>query len=155
MIYVVDQTSASSHSSVAAFDLSGNEQGSAHLSDIMPPSPSGRFAESLQEDGSGSWKVYEFNLRVLLSFNCDRPRCKQGDRDTQHWNPKLNDQMIALRTGGAFGKGGACDVYQLSPAHLLKTVRCVGLPVYDWSRDGREIVTLEYEGGRLRREPVN
>ncbi|MFZ3258234.1 MAG: hypothetical protein WA170_14140, partial [Candidatus Acidiferrales bacterium] len=64
-------------------------------------------------------------------------------------------QIVAIRSGGAYGKGGACDIYQLSPPRLLKPVPCVGLPAYDWSRDGRELATLQYEGNVFRREPVN
>jgi hypothetical protein len=98
----------------------------------MPLSPSGRFVESLQEDGAESWEVYEAeSMKVLLTFNCDRPECKEGDRHEHQWNPKFTDQMIAIRSGGAYGKGGACDVYKLSPPYLMKTIPCGGLPVYD------------------------
>jgi len=158
MIYVIDWDSASSHGPVTAFDLAGRELGHARLSDVMPSSPSGRFVESLQEDGSESWRVYEAaGMKLLSGFNCEQPECKEGDRDEDghHWNPRFTDQVVALRMGGAFGKGGACDIYQLSPPRLMKTVPCGGLPVYDWSRDGRELVTLQYEGNIFRREPVN
>jgi len=156
MIYVIDWTAPSIHGSVVAFDLSGKEHGAAQWWDIMPLSPSGRFAESLQEDGSESWEVYDASdKKMLVAFNCDRAECKLGDRYEQQWNPVFTDQMVALNSGGAYGKDGTCDLYQFSPPRLVKTFPCSGLPVYDWSRDGREFVTLEYEGGKLRREPVN
>lgn len=156
MIYAIDWDSPSSHRPATAFDLTGRDLGTASLSDVMPSSPSGRFVESLQEDGAESWDVYEAaSMRNLLPFNCERPECKEGDRDDQHWNPKFTDQMVALRTGGAFGKGGECDIYQVLPPHLLKTVPCGGLPVYDWTRDGRALVTIQYEGNIFRRQPVN
>jgi hypothetical protein len=154
MIYAVDRADESAHAPVAVYDLAGKERGSGHLSDLMPLSPSGRFVESLQEDGADSWEVYEADSRkVLLTFNCDRPECKEGDRNDHQWNPKFTDQLIAIRSSA--GKDGACDVYMLSPPHLKKTLPCGGLPVYDWSRDGRELVTLQYEGNIFRREPVN
>jgi hypothetical protein len=156
MIYVIDWTAPSIHGSAVAFDLVGEERGAAQSWDIMPLSPSGRFAESLQADGSESWEVYDAsNKRVLLAFNCERPECKVGDRDDQHWNPIFTDQLIAFHSEMAYGKDGACDLYQVSPPRLVKTISCSGLPVYDWSRDGRELVSLQDEGGELRREPLN
>jgi len=156
MIYVIDWTAPSIHTQVIAFDLAGKVRGALQSWDVMPLSPSGRFAESLQEDGSESWEVYDAsNKKMLLAFNCDRADCKVGDRDDQHWNPMYTDQLIALRSEQAYFKDGACDLYQVSPPRLVRTIPCSGLPVYDWSRDGRELVTLQYEGGELRREPVN
>jgi hypothetical protein len=157
-IYVSDFISPSSPSSVEAFDLAGKTRGAAKLSD-MAPSPSGHFAESLQEDGSVYWDIHEASSnKVLLAFNCGRPECKIGDRseDMKHWNPVFDDQVIVLRDNGkAYGVGAVCDVYQISPPRLVKSIPCDGLPEYDWSRDGWELITLTYTGGEFRREPVN
>lgn len=159
MIYVADDIYASRKIRVRQFDLAGDDKGSAHLSDVMMPSPSGQFLETLQEDGSEFWAVYEAStMKPLLSFNCDRPGCREGDRDedNQHWNPKFSHQIVVIRDGGAYGIGGACDVYQLlDRPHLLKTVPCEGLPVYDWSRDGKALLTIQYEGGRFSSQPIN
>jgi hypothetical protein len=156
MVYVVNWDSPSSHVPVEAFDLGGKDRGRAQLRDVMPSSPTGQYVESLAEDGSESWDVYEAaTMKILIKFNCEEARCKEGDNDYTPWNPKFADQIVANRSGGAYGKGGACDIYQLSPPHLLKTVPCEGLPVYDWTRDGREVVTLQEEGNIFRREPVN
>lgn len=155
MIYVTDDHRIR----VRQFDLAGDDKGSAHVSNVMMPSPSGQFLETLQEDGSEFWAVDEAStMKPLLSFNCDRPGCKEGDRDedNQHWNPKFSHQLVVIRDGGAYGIGGACDVYQLlDRPNLLKTVPCEGLPVYDWSRDGKAIVTIETERGRFSRQPIN
>ncbi|MGC2119297.1 MAG: hypothetical protein WA644_09440, partial [Candidatus Acidiferrales bacterium] len=156
MVYVVDWDSPSSHRPVEAFDLAGKDRGEAPLRDIMPSSPADQYVESLAEDGSESWEVYNAaTMTLVLKFNCDRAGCREGDNDYAPWNPKFTDQIVAIRSGGAYGKGGACDIYQLSPPRLLKPVPCVGLPAYDWSRDGRELATLQYEGNVFRREPVN
>ncbi len=156
LIYLGDLDTPSMSSPVKAFDLTGNEHWRAQVWD-MTLSPSGRFADSLQEDGSESWKVYDVaSKQVLLAFNCDKPGCKVGDRDEGHyWNPVFDGQVVALRTGGAYGAGGTCDVYQVAAAHLVKRISCGGLPVYDWSRDGREIITIKYEGGEYQRDAIN
>jgi len=157
LVSVIDNVAPSTTPySVNAFDLSGKNRGRARATDILPQSPSGRFAESLQEDGDESWELYDAaSKRVLLAFNCDRPECKVGDREDHMWNPAVDGQVVALDEGGAYGKGGTCSVYQCLPPQLVKRVSCGGLAVYDWSRDGRELVTIEYEGGKLRRERVN
>jgi hypothetical protein len=93
---------------------------------------------------------------VLLAFHCDKPECKLGDQIENHyWNPVFDGQVVALNSGGAYGKGGTCDVYQTSPPRLVKRVTCDGLPAYDWSRDGRELITISYVGSKFHREPVN
>jgi hypothetical protein len=154
-IYVSeDQDHLNLSSSVESFDLGGNALGEAHVLD-MTLSPSGHFADSLQEDGADSWEVYDVaSKRVLLSFGCDKPGCKRGDRQEGHyWNPVLDGQFVALRMGG--GTSGMCDVYQAATARLVKSVSCGGLAVFDWSRDGRELITIKYEGGEYRRELIN
>jgi hypothetical protein len=156
MIYVVDWDSASSHGPVEAFDLAGKDRGPAPWREILPSSPAGQYVESLAEDGSESWEVSEAStMAPLLRFNCEQAGCREGDNYEALWNPKFTDQIVAIRIGGAYGKGGACDIYQLSPPRPLKTVPCVGLPDYDWSRNGRELITLTGEGNILLREPVN
>jgi hypothetical protein len=47
------------------------------------------------------------------------------------------------------------DVYQASPPHLVKSFPCNALIVYDWTRDGKELITLEWDGGSYHRESVN
>jgi hypothetical protein len=156
MVYVVDWDSPSPHVPVEAFDLSGKNRGRTQLRDVMPSSPTGQYVESLTEDGSESWEVYEAaTMKPLIKFNCDEAGCKEGDNDYTPWNPKFAHQIVVNRSGGAYGKGGACDIYELSPPHLLKTVPCEGLPVYDWTRDGREVVTLQEEGNIFRPQSVN
>lgn len=92
VVYVIDWTDPSSRNSAVAFDLAGEDRGTAHFSEVMPLSPSGRFAESLEEDGLESWEVYEAaSNKVLLAFNCDRPGCKEGERYEEHWNPIFTD----------------------------------------------------------------
>ena len=154
-IYVSDLAGPSLSSPVEFFNLAGNV-GGASVSD-MTLSRSGRFTESLQEDGSEFWAIRDStSKKVLLAFNCDKPECKPGDRYEDHyWNPVFDGQVVALNLGGAYGKGGTCDVYQCSPPRLVKRIPCDGLPVYDWSRDGRELITISYEGGKFHREPVN
>jgi hypothetical protein len=154
-IYVSDdQPNLSSR--VQSFDLAGNAREEAHVLD-MTRSPSGHFADSLQEDGADSWEVYDTaSKRALLTFGCDKPGCKVGDHQDGHlWNPVFDGQFVALETGGAYGRGGTCDVYQASRSLLVKSVPCDGLPVIDWSRDGRELITIKYEGGEYRRELIN
>lgn len=156
-IYVSDdQPNLNLDSRVESFGLAGNERGEARVLD-MTLSPSGHFADSLQEDGADSWEIYDAASKsVLLAFGCDKPGCKSGDRQEGHyWNPVFDGQFVALGTGGAYGKGGMCDVYQAAPPRLVKSVPCGGLPVIDWSRDGRELITIKYEGGGYRRELIN
>ena len=156
-IYVSgDQTNLNLSSRVESFDLAGSGRREAHVLD-MTLSPSGHFADSLQEDGAESWEVYDAaSKRALLAFGCDKPGCKLGDRQEGHyWNPVFDGQFVALREGGAYGKGGMCDVYQAAQSRLVKSVPCDGLPVFDWSRDGCELITIKYEGGEYRRELVN
>jgi len=38
------------------------------------------------------------------------------------------------------------DIYQTSPPHLLNSFLCDGLVFYDWSRDGKELITVEKQG---------
>ena len=84
LIYVGDETAPSLSNSIKAFDLAGHGRGKSQFWDFSL-SPSGRFAESLQEDGSESWEVYEVaSKNVLLEFNCDKPGCKLGDREERH-----------------------------------------------------------------------
>ena len=155
-IYVGDDVGPSSHW-VKAFDLTGNALEAADFSDIVPRSPSGHFAESLQEDGAESWEIRNAsNNEVLLAFNCDKPECKVGDRSENQWNPVFKDQVVVLHNSDKpYGKGSTCDVYKCSPPQLLKSVPCDRLPHYDWSRDGREIITIEYSDGEYHRQPVN
>jgi hypothetical protein len=156
-IYVSeDQPNLNLGSRVESFDLAGNALGEAHVLD-MTLSPSGHFADSLQEDGADSREIYDVaSKRVLLAFGCDKPGCKAGDRQEGHyWNPIFDGQFVALGTGGAYGEAGMCDVYQAAPPRLVKSVPCDGLPVFDWSRDGRELITIKYEGGGYRRELIN
>jgi hypothetical protein len=156
LIYVGDLPAYSVSSLVEVFDLAGNKRGKANVLD-MTMSPSGHFADSLQEDGADSWEVYDAaSKKVLLAFGCDKPGCKPGDRyQNHHWNPVFDGQVVALNADGAYGKGGTCDVYQSLPPRLVKRVPCGGLPVYDWSRDGRELITLSYEESTFHRESVN
>jgi hypothetical protein len=141
-------------SRVQSFDLVGNAREEAHVLD-MTLSPSGHFADSLQEDGADTWEIYDAaSKRVLLTFGCDKPGCKVGDRQESHlWNPLSDGQFVAVRSSA--GKDGACDVYQAALSSLVKSVPCGGLAVFDWSRDGRELVVIEYKSGKYRREPVN
>jgi len=160
-IYVSDGNPPFRGASAEAFDFAGNARGEAQISDItLTPSPSGHFSQSLQEDGSESWETHEKkSTKVLLAFNCDRPECKVGDqslRGNSDWNPIFDGQFVVLRDSGkAYGEGSTCDIYQPSPARLLKSILCSGLSVYDWSRDGRELITLNEKGNKLRRERVN
>ncbi len=155
-IYVGNLVSPSPSSPVKIFDMDGKIQGTTQFVNAAL-SRSGRFADSFQEDGSEFWAIYDVKYRkALLSFNCDKITCKVGDRDEGHeWNPIYEGQIVALRGGGAYGAGGTCDIYQAAPPRLIKTVPCEGLPVYDWTRDGRELVTIAYEGGKFSRQPVN
>jgi hypothetical protein len=154
-IYVSDdQPNLNLSSRVESFDLASNKSGEAHVLD-MTLSPSGHFADNIQEDGADSWEVYDAaSKRVLLTFGCDKPGCQSGDREEDHyWNPVFDGQFVAIRSSA--GKDGVCDVYQASLSRLVKSVACGGLAVFDWSRDGRELITIEYEGGEYRRELIN
>jgi hypothetical protein len=148
LIYVGDLTVPAMNSPMKSFDLVGNEQGAAQVWDVSL-SPSGHFAESLQEDGAESWDIYDATRKnLLLAFNCDRPECKLGDRDeNHHWNPVFDGQVVAL--------AGTCDIYQSSPPRLVKRIPCDTLGAFDWSRDGRELVTVQSIGGKFHREKVN
>jgi hypothetical protein len=121
LIYVGDLAAPSMNSPLESFDLAGNRRGRANVWNTSL-SPSGHFAGSLQEDGSESWKVYDVaSKKVLLAFHCDKPECKLGDQIENHyWNPVFDGQVVALNSGGAYGKGGTCDVYQTSPPRLVK-----------------------------------
>lgn len=156
-VYVSDdQANLNLNSKVQTFDLGGKARGTAFALN-MTLSPSGHYAGSLSEDGADSWEIYDAtSRRALLSFGCDKPGCKVGDHQEGHlWNPVIDGQFVALETGGAYGNGGTCDVYQSARSLLVKSVPCDGLPVVDWSRDGREIITIKYEGGEYRRELIN
>lgn len=156
LIYLSALDNPSLESPIGIFDLAGKLRANAQFWNIAH-SPSGRFADSIQVDGSEFWAIYDAKSKaVLLTFNCSKPGCKTGDREEDHFrNPAFENEIIALQTGGAYGKGGTCDIYQVSPTKLMKRLPCSGLPVYDWSRDGREIITIEYEGGKFRRQLVN
>ena len=71
-IYVSDdQHDLNLNSRAESFDLVGNTLGEAHVLDLTL-SPSGHFADSLQEDGADSWEVYDAaSKRALLTFGCD------------------------------------------------------------------------------------
>ncbi len=154
LIYVCDRPSLGSP--VAVFDLAGRARGRAKGWDMLM-SPSGQFTEFLQEDGAVFWYVYDHtSRRKLLAFNCDEPECRIGERSEGHqWNPKFDDQIVALTTEGVYGSDGTCDVYQVTPPRLVKRLPCGGLPVVDWSRDGRELITIKYEGGEYQQILVN
>jgi len=161
IVYVTDHTTTGSErKGVVGFDINGNSVGPAQPSD-MAPSPSGRFAETLPEDGAESWAIYDVKTqKTIFDFNCDKPAvCRLGDRSVtgEHdWNPMIPDQIVVLGDAGkAYGAGSTCDVYDVSKARLVKSVSCGGLPVYDWSRDGKELVTLAYMDGVFHRERVN
>ena len=156
LIYVGDFVNPTMSSPMTSFDLSGHEHGATEAWDVFL-SPSGHFAESLQEDGSETWSVYEASSKkTLFAFNCDKPECKVGDREESHyWNPVFDGQFVALGSGGAGGRGGTCDIYQISPPSLLKEYPCDGLPVVDWSRDGRKLITIQGLGGKFHSEAVN
>jgi hypothetical protein len=156
LIYVGDLINPTMNSLMKTFDLDGHERGTAMVWDVSL-SPSGHFAESLQADGSESWEIYDVaQKKLLLGFNCDNPECKSGERDEKHhWNPVFDGQVVAQESGGAYGKGGTCDVYQSAPPRLVKRIPCDGSPVFDWSRDGRELITIQPKGGKFHRESVN
>jgi hypothetical protein len=149
-----DQQNLNLSSRIECFDIAGNECGEASVL-RMTLSPSGHYAGSLQEDGADSWEVYDAaSQRVLLAFGCDKPGCQPGDREEDHyWNPAFDGQLVALRSSA--GKDGMCDVYQAALSRLVKSVPCGRLVAFDWSRDGRELITVQYEGGEFRRELIN
>jgi hypothetical protein len=120
-------------------------------------SPSGRFIESLHEDGDEAWQIYELATRQqLFAFNCGEPGCKTGDHGISYWNPVIDGQFAVVRDSGKpHGMGSSCDVYQASPPRLVKSFPCTSLIEYDWSRDGKELITVEYDGGTYHRETVN
>ena len=114
----------------------------------------------MQEDGAESWGIYDLKTgKTLLDFNCDRPGCITADRATSgvsEWNPMDEDQVLVMgQAGKAYGAGNTCDVYQVSSARRIKSVPCDGMPEYDWSLDGREIVTVAYITGKFARQSVN
>jgi len=155
LIYVGDQYA---HDRVVEiFNLKGETLGPSDQSHLQAPSPSGRFIESLPVDGAEAWQIYELATRQqLFAFNCGGPDCKMGDHNDSYWNPVIDGQFAVVRDAGkAYGKGSSCDVYQASPARLVKSFPCNTLIQYDWSRDGKELITLEWDGGRYHRESVN
>jgi hypothetical protein len=148
-----DQPSIDISGRVESLDLAGSRRGEACVLD-MTLSPSKHFAGSLQEDGVDWWEVFDAaSKRALLAFGCDKPGCKPGDREEDHyWNPVFDGQFIAVRSSV---KGGKCDVFQAARSALVKSVPCDDLAVFDWSRDGRELITIESSKGRFRREVIN
>jgi hypothetical protein len=156
IIYLSNLDNPTINSPIGILDLAGKPRGKAQFWDT-DRSPSGRFADSVQAEGSEGWEIYDAKSKAgLLAFNCSKPGCRVGDREESHFRSPVNDgEIVALQEGGAYGKGGTCDIYQVSPPRLLKRLPCGGLPVYDWSRDGREIITIEYETGRFCRQAVH
>ena len=158
-IYVTDHTTTESErAGVLTFDLTGKRGEPGRVSE-MQTSPSGRFALTLQEDGAESWGIYDVKTgKTLLDFNCDRPGCIMADGPMSgdpEWNPLDDDQILVMgQAGKAYGAGNTCDVYQVSSARRVKSVRCDGMPQYDWSRDGRDIVTVAYISGKFTRQRV-
>ena len=157
-LYVSDLDGPEMNSPVKTYDLRGHQLGSTQVWNVAL-SPSGRFAESLQQEGGESWVIYERKTKQrLLAFNCDKPECKIGERPVNSdnlWNPVFDGQIVVQTEGGAYGKGDTCDIYQSAPPRLLKRIPCDGLPVLDWSRDGRDLITIQYLGGKYHRERVN
>jgi hypothetical protein len=155
LIYVSDRDT---HDRVVEiFNLRGETLGPSDQSHLQATSPSGRFIESLQVDGGEAWQIYELATRQqLFAFNCGGPDCKMGDHDDSYWNPVIDGQFAVVRDAGKpYGKGSSCDVYQASPPRLVKSFPCNTLIKYDWSRDGKELITLEWDGGSYHRESVN
>lgn len=139
------------------FNLKGESLGASDGSHLQATSPSGRFIQSLPEDGGESWQIYELSTKKeLFAFNCGKPACKSGDNNNDYWNPAFDGQFVAYRhSGKPYDKDATCDVYQASPPQLLKSFLCDGTPVYDWSRDGKELITVAERGGNYHRERVN
>ena len=142
---------------VEIFNLKGEDLGPGDESHLQTTSPSGRFTESIPEDGAESWQIYEQATRQeLFAFNCGGPGCKTGDHGDSYWNPVMDGQFAVVRDGGKpYGKDSSCDVYQASPPHLVKSFPCNSLIQYDWSRDGKELIMVEFDGGTYHRETVN
>jgi hypothetical protein len=157
LIYVSDQNARAPRRGVEIFNLKGESLGPSDESHLQATSRSGRFIESLHRDGQESWQIYELATKQqLFAFNCGGPDCKTGDHNDDYWNPVIDGQFAVVRDSGkAYGKGSTCDVYQTTPPHLVKSFPCDGLMVYDWSRDGKELITLEQQGGSFHRESVN
>ena len=157
LIYVSDQDAQAPLRIVEVFNLKGESLGPSDKSHVQATSPSGRFIESLPEDGSEEWQIYELaTKKELFAFNCGGPDCNTGDHKGYYWNPVIDGQFAVVRDNGKpYGKGSSCDVYQGSPPHLVKSFPCNTLIEYDWSRDGKELITLEYAGGSYHREGVN
>lgn len=155
LIYVSDQFARAR--GVEIFNLKGESLGTSDESHLQATSPSGRFIESLPADGAESWQIYELATKQqLFAFNCGEPDCKTGDHNDSYWNPIIDGQFAVVRNSGKpHGKDSSCDVYQASPPHLVKSFPCNALMVYDWSRDGKDLVTLEWDGGTYHRERVN
>jgi hypothetical protein len=155
LIYVSDQFAPGRV--VEIFNLKGESVGPSDESHLQATSPSGRFIESIHEDGGEAWQIYELATKQeLFAFNCAGPDCKKGDHNDSYWNPVIDGQFAVVRDSGkSYGKGSSCDVYQASPPHLVKSFPCNALIVYDWSRDGKELITLEWDGGSYHRESVN
>jgi len=157
MIYVSDRYVPVSRRAVEIFNLKGESLGSSDESHLQEKSPSGRFIESLPEDGAESWQIYELATKAeLFAFNCDGSACKRGDHGESYWNPVIDGQFAVIRDSGKpYGKGSSCDIYQASPPHLVKSFLCSSLMKYDWSRDGKDLITMDWDGGTYHRESVN
>lgn len=157
LIYVSEWVAPPSSRVVNIFNFKGKKLGASDESNLQARSPSGRFMESLHEDGAEEWRIYEVaSKQELFAFNCDKPGCKSGEHGDYYWNPVIDGQFAVIRDlGQAYGKDSTCDVYQALPQRLLKSIPCDGMPVYDWSRDGKELVTIQYLHGVYRRENVN
>jgi hypothetical protein len=157
LIYVSDWVPMPSRRLVDVFNFKGERLRNSQESDLQAKSPSGRFLESVQEEGEEAWQIYDnANGKELLAFNCDKPGCKDGYHNDYYWNPVIDGQVAVVRDGGqGYGKGTTCDVYQVSPPQLLKSIPCDGFPSYDWSRDGKELIILDESSGMLHRERMN
>jgi hypothetical protein len=147
---------------VEIFNLKGETLGPSDESHLQATSPSGRFIQSLPEHGDEGWQIYELaSKQQLFAFNggaaCNGGAiCKTGDHNDSYWNPVMDGQFAVVRDSGKpYGKGSSCDVYQASPPHLVKSFPCTSLIEYDWSRDGKALITLEYDGGSYHIENVN
>jgi hypothetical protein len=157
LIYVSDQFVPVARRVVETFSLKGESLGPVDESHLQARSPSGRFIESLPVDGGEAWQIYEVETQQqLFTFNCAGLGCKTGDHNDYYWNPAIDGQFAVWRNSDKpYAKGSSCDIYQASPPHLLKSFPCDGLMVYDWSRDGKELITMKWDGGTYHRESVN
>ncbi len=78
------------------------------------------------------------DMKPLLKFNCNQPGCRVGDDSENSWNPVLDGEIAVLAE--------KCEIYDVGTRTLIKSFPCEGQPAYDWSRDGKKLVTLSYEG---------